>query len=748
MTLVPPDSPNQLFLTYVLYSYSDFKLWSVPDRLRARFLFEQFCAHLISPAEFHETVARLGTALTCATEILINATQRPDRVLYCPGSYHWSREETLILLAGYANGCLEDVVRLLPHRSYKSCQHRIAQVRKELEKANVMREPSWPIESPKVSTHVQCESCSIRDVEELVLQNQIAEQRRRACAAKLMRMSKNYQRRLRALRAKTALTTRRLREAQRYIQQITVHDDVSDDDVDCDSSLSGRLLQECESFRSAGRRQYSQFLLEISQLLASTSPKTYRLIRQLLPLPSSSCLSEHFSATVSHVKSSLVEGANVLASVREFAPSRRLGDDPIVATIGIDAFAFRTFTGTTMSSTRTSQDFSNAFVFLEIPLDSRYPPKVLHIEPRPNGSYDQSIDTKFREIREALMRYGHNVWFKATDGDPYLNREHKPFYKKYLKGRTKHDFNLARSNIFTALQEGVVMPISDPLHFAKNLRGRLLDHHVAVTLGMNEKGPFAYTTTAKELEDLLHVGDPLTDVSQIGRMRDVYVTKLFTLENVHNLLINKAYSAALLFLPYSCLFTMLYSENLSNESRVFLVSLAYYSCLRLYKEGKIRAIGVSNFNSSRLMDLCYNADIAPAVNQIERHPFYQRSEELAVMKELGVQAEAWAPFAEGMNGMFTQPVLQEIAAAYGKSVAQVILRWEIQSGLPCIAKSVRPERIRENFAIWDFELTADEMKRIAALDLGRPQMLDTERPSEVKRVYDFLNNPVVTSLHE
>lgn len=178
----------------------------------------------------------------------------------------------------------------------------------------------------------------------------------------------------------------------------------------------------------------------------------------------------------------------------------------------------------------------------------------------------------------------------------------------------------------------------------------------------------------------------------------------------------------------------------------------YYGSWRameeLYKEGKIRAIGVSNFSSSRLMDLCYNADIAPAVNQIERHPFYQRAEELAVMEELNVQAEAWAPFAEGMNGMFTQPVLQEIAAAHGKSVAQVILRWEIQSGLPCIAKSVRPERIRENFAIWDFELTADEMKGIAALDLGRPQMLDTERPSEVKRVYDFLNNPVVTSLHE
>lgn len=178
----------------------------------------------------------------------------------------------------------------------------------------------------------------------------------------------------------------------------------------------------------------------------------------------------------------------------------------------------------------------------------------------------------------------------------------------------------------------------------------------------------------------------------------------------------------------------------------------YYGAWRameeLYRDGKIRAIGVSNFSSARLLDLCYNVGVVPAINQIERHPFYQRAEELAVMKELGVQAEAWAPFAEGMNGMFTQPVLQAVAAVHGKSVAQVILRWEIQSGIPCIAKSVHPERIQENFAIWDFELTKDEMEQIASLDLARPQMLDTENPTEVKRVYDFLNNPVVTSLHD
>lgn len=178
----------------------------------------------------------------------------------------------------------------------------------------------------------------------------------------------------------------------------------------------------------------------------------------------------------------------------------------------------------------------------------------------------------------------------------------------------------------------------------------------------------------------------------------------------------------------------------------------YYGSWRamedLYRDGRIRAIGVSNFSSSRLMDLCYNADIVPAVNQIERHPFYQRAEELEIMKELGVQAEAWAPFAEGMNGMFSQPVLQAVARAHGKSVGQVILRWEVQSRIPCIVKSVHVERIEENYDIWDFSLIEEDMKRIAALDLGHPQMLDTEKPSEVKRVYDFLNHPVVTSLHD
>ena len=176
----------------------------------------------------------------------------------------------------------------------------------------------------------------------------------------------------------------------------------------------------------------------------------------------------------------------------------------------------------------------------------------------------------------------------------------------------------------------------------------------------------------------------------------------------------------------------------------------YYGSWRaleeLYQAGKIRAIGVCNFLPDRLLDLCYNAKIQPQINQIERHPHYQRAEELALIGELNVQPEAWAPFAEGLKGMFTEPVLQEIARKHGRTPAQVILRWNVQQGVIVIPKSVHRERMEENLAIWDFALDEEDMKKITALDKGVPSMLDTRKVSEVKRVYDYLNNPVLTSL--
>ena len=116
------------------------------------------------------------------------------------------------------------------------------------------------------------------------------------------------------------------------------------------------------------------------------------------------------------------------------------------------------------------------------------------------------------------------------------------------------------------------------------------------------------------------------------------------------------------------------------------------------------------------------------------------------MREMQIQPEAWAPFAEGLKGMFTEPVLQRIAQKHHKTPAQVILRWNVQQGVIVITKSVHRERMEENLNIWDFTLDADDMEKIASLDKNCPSMLDTRKISEVKRVYDYLNNPVLTSL--
>lgn len=136
----------------------------------------------------------------------------------------------------------------------------------------------------------------------------------------------------------------------------------------------------------------------------------------------------------------------------------------------------------------------------------------------------------------------------------------------------------------------------------------------------------------------------------------------------------------------------------------------------LYHAGTLRAIGVSNFSDIQMANLAEFSEIAPAVNQIEIHPFYQQSEREKVMKQYGVQMEAWGPLAEGQNNIFENETLKAIAAEHGKSVAQVILRWHIQRGIVVIPKSVKKERMIENINIWDFELTDEDMAKISAMD--------------------------------
>ena len=152
----------------------------------------------------------------------------------------------------------------------------------------------------------------------------------------------------------------------------------------------------------------------------------------------------------------------------------------------------------------------------------------------------------------------------------------------------------------------------------------------------------------------------------------------------------------------------------------------------LYREGAVRAIGVSNFQPDRLVDLILHNGVLPAVNQVETHPFCQQTEAAAVMASEGVQIESWAPFAEGRNNLFGNGTLVSLAAKYRKSVAQVVLRWLIQRGVVVIPKSVRPERMAENIAVFDFHLAPEDMDLIATLDTRRSCFLSHRDPETVK----------------
>lgn len=165
----------------------------------------------------------------------------------------------------------------------------------------------------------------------------------------------------------------------------------------------------------------------------------------------------------------------------------------------------------------------------------------------------------------------------------------------------------------------------------------------------------------------------------------------------------------------------------------------YYGAWRameeLYEEGKIRAIGVCNFYPDRLTDLCLNRKVVPAVNQVELHPFFAQNGALENMKALGVQPQAWGPLAEGRHSIFTHPILTKIGAKYGKTAAQVDLRWNVQRGVVIIPKSTHKERMEENFNIWDFKLSDKDMDVIATLDLGHSEIIDHSAAETAK----FLN---------
>ena len=164
---------------------------------------------------------------------------------------------------------------------------------------------------------------------------------------------------------------------------------------------------------------------------------------------------------------------------------------------------------------------------------------------------------------------------------------------------------------------------------------------------------------------------------------------------------------------------------------------SYRAMEEAYREGKLKAIGVCNFYPNRLADLCETVEVTPAVNQVELHPFFQQDNALTLRKEYGVVPEAWGPFAEGNHGIFTHPVLTEIGKQYGKTAAQVALRWNVQRGVVVIPKSIHKNRMEQNIDIWDFQLSEEDMAQIAKLDLGHSEIVDHSDPGFVKMLHSM-----------
>ena len=164
---------------------------------------------------------------------------------------------------------------------------------------------------------------------------------------------------------------------------------------------------------------------------------------------------------------------------------------------------------------------------------------------------------------------------------------------------------------------------------------------------------------------------------------------------------------------------------------------AYRGITKAYKEGLAKAIGVANFYPAILTNLCETVEIIPAVNQVELHPFFAQEAALENMKAYGVVPQAWGPLAEGKHGIFTDPVLTEIGKKYDKSAAQVALKWNAQRGVSIIPKSVHVERMEQNIDIWDFELTDEEMAKVAAKDLGHSEIVNHDSPEFVKFVLNL-----------
>lgn len=587
---------DSILVAFVL-RFSAFPERDTESRIQIRFVFQLFLQQQITIPLFLQICEHFDATIVSQARILSQTLTDPWSMVTTSGQGQmWTDQETLLLLSLTFLNLLHLIPEMMPGRSPDACRGRIKRVVRDLEIANMF--------SDLAPSRVRVCSLTSSTVISLKDARQERRLRRRRLQARAMRSKKSMRKRLLHLKTSNMRLKKSLKNLQQTLDEfehsLQEKGQLSESDAESDLQErhldvpSSRLLDELSSLLRAPdsrQRRYSKEALSFSQLVRLTSGRGYKLIRQVLPLPSESCLRFHFQDEINNTRSLISEKERIPEHIfRLLSDSFECGE-PI--TIGVDAFAFRTFyEGGTMHGAR-KQQFSNGFVFMQIPLNADRKVKVVHVLKKETGNFNSSIDDVFHIIANQYHELGLRCWFKATDGDRYVNNEHDCFFEQYIEQDRSNYESLVSSTYQLLLDTNIIIPISDPLHLAKNLRGKFLDHDVVMTLA---SGGGLLSVTAHSLEQILKLGLALTDSSQLGRMRDVYVTEIFKLHNVCLLLKSKMYHAAYLLLPFSCLFTLLYAENLSCQARFSLAHLAYVAIDKLFSDAEkvVRAkVGVT-----------------------------------------------------------------------------------------------------------------------------------------------------------
>lgn len=556
-------------MAYILEQDDNFLGAGVEVRHRASFLFEIFAFRKIDSSFFIKLCAEFAAPFVQSAELLVRAVENPCS-LERDQSWHWGFTEVCLLIAALAYGNRHVLQQIFPHRGESACMKKYIRIVDDLARVGMFDDVPPARKSVGVQTDDEF--------------GWIKKDKQQACRLlnlKIATQQRISAMKIRQLHAKNAALLKKLVLLERSSIACAEEDQPEmSDEVEQNSTVSSHIISECiELMKNYGSRQkYSPVMLHLAYLLKLTSPKCYRLLRQVLPLPSETCPWNHFAAMTREIRLHLTGREQIVVRVHNILSQI---DDKVPCTIGIDAFSFATFCGRTLPERFPGQHLSNGFLFVYIPLDPRYSVRVIHLHPKANGSYDQSIADIFSVILDCFQAHKHRIWFKATDGDRFLGPEHEAFYHGVIES-SPQDFFLLIDRLHDFVSEGGTIPIADPLHFGKNIRGKLLDHDVAVVQG----GKFV---NAEQLQQILELGDALLDTSLLGRMRDCYVTTLFTLRNTASLMEMHECSASLLFLPYSCVYTAVYATNITPETRQFLVKLAYTAFLELLEESRILA---------------------------------------------------------------------------------------------------------------------------------------------------------------